>query len=382
MKYDLNINSNKKIGIFTDIHCGVEKDSTERLQETMICFNWINETFKKNNVDYIIFLGDLFDSRFSINTKTLNTAVAGIDLLSKNFEKVFIILGNHDSYYKNTNDVNSVDFLQNITSTNNVHIISKKPMYLNICTKTLGLYPWAAEQLLLEENNNIETCDYAFGHFEANGFVQPGGISSGGKTNLNDLYKFGDYIFSGHYHINKLYKSVSKKYNALQMVGSPLQINWSDYNLKKYIYTLNLFDGNIESFENNVNAIYNKVYYSKLEKNEYSNNDLVNICDNNYIKLIIDTKYEFNKILEFLNILKQFKIRSIETEYLISLTSNIINEASNNIEKSENKSNLDYILDYIDNIFLDISKIDGDINKETLKNLASEYFNKTLVSKN
>ena len=74
--------------------------------------------------------------------------------------------------------------------------------------------------------------------------MHPGGISSGGKTNLNDLYKFGDYIFSGHYHINKLYKSVSKKYNALQMVGSPLQLNWSDYNLKKYIYTLNILDGN------------------------------------------------------------------------------------------------------------------------------------------
>jgi hypothetical protein len=50
MKFDLNINSNKKIGIFTDIHGGVEKDSTERLLETTICFDWITKTFLKNKV--------------------------------------------------------------------------------------------------------------------------------------------------------------------------------------------------------------------------------------------------------------------------------------------------------------------------------------------
>lgn len=382
MKFDYNITINKKIGLFTDIHGGVDKDSSERLQETTVCFNWIVDTFKKQNVDYVFFLGDLFDSRFAINTKTLNTVVNGIELLSNNFEQIFIILGNHDAYYKNTNDINSVDFLEKITSNKNVHIISKSPLYLNICNKSFGLYPWASEILLLDENNNIETCDYAFGHFEANGFVQPGGVSSGNKTNLNDLYKFGNYIFSGHYHVNKLYKSISNKNNTLQMIGSPLQLNWSDYNLKKYIYTLNVIDGKIENFENNVNAIYNKIYYSKLEQNKYTTDELNNLCNNNYIKLIIDVKYEFNKILEYLNLLKQYKIRSLETEYLISLTSSLINEANNNLEKQENKSNLEYILEYIDKIYPEITKIDGDINIEILKNLATEYFNKVEILEN
>lgn len=381
MKYNLLVNSNKKIGLFTDIHCGVEKDSSERLKETSLCFNWINETFKREGVDYVFFLGDLFDSRFAINTKTLNTAIDGISLLATNFEKVFIILGNHDSYYKNTNDTNSIDFLEKITSNNNIVVISTEPYYLNICNKSLALYPWASEQLLFDENNTIETCDYAFGHFEANGFIQPGGLSSGGKTNLSDLYKFGDFIFSGHYHINKLYKSVSNKRNALQMIGSPLQLNWSDYNLKKYIYTLNVADDKIECFENNVNAIYNKLYYSKLENTEYTEQQLHNICFNNYIKFIVDSKYEFNKILDYLNELKKYEMRSLECEYLISLTSNLINEA-NSLEKAENKSNLDYIIDYIDIVYPDISKVDGDINKETLKTLATSYFNKTIVNEN
>lgn len=372
MNFKITTNKNKKIGLFTDIHCGVEKDSTDRLKETEVCFNWIIETFKKENVDWVFFLGDLFDSRFSINTKTLNTAISGIERLSKEFELVTIILGNHDSYYKNTNDINSVDFLEKVSANNNVIIVSKEPIYYNICGKTFGLYPWGSEALLFDENSNIETCNYAFGHFEVNGVLQPSGLSSGGRTNSSDLYKFGDYIFSGHYHINKLYKSTSGK-NALQMVGSPLQLNWSDYGLSKYVYTLNVCDDNIRALGNSQNAIYEKIFYSKLEKNQYTQADLNRLCNNNYIKLVIDEKYEFNKIVNYLSILKQFSVRSLETEYLISLTTTLMKNVDIK-DRDESKTNIDYILEYIDNLYTDISSIDGDIDRDKLVEYAKSYY--------
>ena len=64
-----------------------------------------------------------------------------------------------------------------------------------------------------------------FGHFETNGIELVGSISTGSKYNFQDLFKLGDYIFSGHYHINQLY-SGGKKHNRLLMVGSSLQLDW------------------------------------------------------------------------------------------------------------------------------------------------------------
>jgi len=54
---------------------------------------------------------------------------------------------------------------------------------------------------------------------------------------MRDIFKFSSMIFSGHYHLNKLYGDNSGK-SKLLMVGSPLQLNWSDYGLKKYVYVL------------------------------------------------------------------------------------------------------------------------------------------------
>lgn len=46
MKYNLISSLNKKLGIFTDIHFGIGKDSQYRLKETEKCIDWIIKTFK------------------------------------------------------------------------------------------------------------------------------------------------------------------------------------------------------------------------------------------------------------------------------------------------------------------------------------------------
>ena len=80
MRFNITTNKNKKIGLFTDLHLGVQKDALNRLEETSKCIDWIIKEFKKQKVDWIIFDGDFFDSRFSINVQTLNYA---IDIFTK-----------------------------------------------------------------------------------------------------------------------------------------------------------------------------------------------------------------------------------------------------------------------------------------------------------
>ena len=132
MKYNLVDTVNKKIGIFTDLHGGINKDSQYRLKETEKCVDWIISTFKKAKVDYVIFCGDLFDSRFSINVQTLNVVIKCIQNLAYSFEKIFLIVGNHDTFYKNINTVNSVKFLEKLSQTENLVIIEQDPYFIQI----------------------------------------------------------------------------------------------------------------------------------------------------------------------------------------------------------------------------------------------------------
>ena len=41
MDYYIQTCEDKKIGIFTDLHLGVQKDSQIRLDETLKCIDWI-----------------------------------------------------------------------------------------------------------------------------------------------------------------------------------------------------------------------------------------------------------------------------------------------------------------------------------------------------
>ena len=136
---------------------GVNKDSQYRLKETDKCIEWIIKTFKEENVDYVVFCGDFFYSRFSINVQTLNCAIQAIQNLAYNFERLYLIVGNHDTYYKNVNTVNSIKFLEKISQTDNIIIIQDDPYFLMIQDKSLGFFPWGytPEQRLNIKNYEI-----------------------------------------------------------------------------------------------------------------------------------------------------------------------------------------------------------------------------------
>ena len=152
MEYLIETKQNKKIVIFSDLHVGVSSDSKIRLNETRKCVDWIIKKFKDEYVDYVIFCGDLFNSRYSVNVNTLNHGVQIIEELSINFEQVFLIVGNHDIYYKNSNEINSVSFLEKVSENDNVHVISNNAKFLDINGVKIGLYPWAYN---IDEVKNI-----------------------------------------------------------------------------------------------------------------------------------------------------------------------------------------------------------------------------------
>lgn len=370
MKFDLSINQNKKIGLFTDCHIGVQKDNQIRLNETKKCFKWIIQIFKKNNIDWVIFCGDLFDSRFSINVQTLNYAFECIQELSYNFEKIFLIIGNHDTFYKNNNSVTSVNIFSKISETNNIIIIDQKPFFIQMIDKSLGLFPWGYDL----ENYKNQPCDFGFGHFQVNGVDQFNIVSSGSKYHWKDLKKLSSNIYSGHYHNESIYKN---RKNIVYMLGDPLQLNWGEYNKEKYIYSLDCMNNQFERYKNQLNSRFEKIFYSMFQKDEYNKEKLQKLCEHNFCKLIIDTKYQFENVLKYADMIKELKPITFQIEYLISLTSDIILQSTDEIVKSNSKDNKAYLLEYIRNIYKQIKEVDDTINLDILNQLIIQYYQKT-----
>jgi predicted MPP superfamily phosphohydrolase len=111
----------------------------------------------KNSVSNVIFCGDYFHQRNALTVDTLNIAHRCLQALAKH-TKVYMIIGNHDLFNKNSTDVNSINIFRDI---NNVVVVDK-PLECKLNDKTALFVPWLSD---LSEYKT-SSFDMMFGHFE------------------------------------------------------------------------------------------------------------------------------------------------------------------------------------------------------------------------
>ena len=102
-----------KIALITDQHFGARNDSIQFLDFYQ---KFYEETFfptlEKENIDTVLILGDTFDRRKYVNFYTYKRArEMFFDKLHSRGILVHMLAGNHDTYFKNTNEVNSIRLL-------------------------------------------------------------------------------------------------------------------------------------------------------------------------------------------------------------------------------------------------------------------------------
>ena len=102
-----------KIAILNDTHFGVRNDSEAFRDYQLKFFNDIFFPYiKKHNIKTLVHLGDVVDRRKFINHQTASVwRKAFWDVLWKEKIDTHIIIGNHDTYFKNTNEVNAIENL-------------------------------------------------------------------------------------------------------------------------------------------------------------------------------------------------------------------------------------------------------------------------------
>jgi hypothetical protein len=240
----------KKAAVFTDIHFGMRQNSKAHNEDCAAFVAWFCKTARENGCDTAIFMGDWHHHRATVNVSTLNYTVDAVNHISKNFERFFFIPGNHDLYYREKRDLNSVPFLKNLKN-----VILVNDVYTEGET---SLVPW----LVGDEWTKMKrlTSRYVFGHFELPSFKMNamvempdhGGLNSGHFPNQ-------EYVFSGHFHLRQQRGNVHYIGNAfphnfadawdddrgmmiLEWGGAPEYIAWPDAPKFKTIDLTRLID--------------------------------------------------------------------------------------------------------------------------------------------
>jgi metallophosphoesterase superfamily enzyme len=132
-----------KVAILTDSHYGAKKGS-KHLHDYFELFykNVFFPALEEHGIETVIHMGDAFDSRKSIDYQSLEWAKRVVFDPLKKYD-VHMIVGNHDCYYKNTNNVNSPALL--LKDYPNIKTYSS-PTNTKVCGIDMTFIPWICSE--------------------------------------------------------------------------------------------------------------------------------------------------------------------------------------------------------------------------------------------
>lgn len=195
----------KKAAVFTDIHFGLKSNSTLHNEDCLAFVKWATTKAKEEGCETCIFTGDWHNNRASINILTLGYSLRALEHLNANFDAVYFIPGNHDLYYRDKRDVQSVEWAKHLP---NIHICNDWFTSGNVV-----IAPW----LVADDHKKIQkmTAKYMFGHFELphfymNAMVQ---MPDHGDIKREDFGHI-EHVFSGHFHKRQTHKNITYIGNA------------------------------------------------------------------------------------------------------------------------------------------------------------------------
>jgi len=202
----------KHVAVFTDIHFGLKHNSKRHNTDCINFLEWFIEQAKARGCETCIFMGDWNHHRASINVSTLNYSMTAFSMLNKAFDNTYFIVGNHDLYYKEKREINSIPMAELYP---NIHLIDE-------ITKKDGvaIIPW----LVGDEWKGVAKIKskYMFGHFELPKFKMNAQVEmpDHGQLKAGD-FQHQDYIFSGHFHKRQ-------HSGIIHYIGNPFGHNYAD----------------------------------------------------------------------------------------------------------------------------------------------------------
>jgi DNA repair exonuclease SbcCD nuclease subunit len=336
-----------KIAILNDTHLGIRNssnvflDNAEKFYEE-IFFPYLLE----NKIKHILHLGDYYDNRKFVNFRALNrNRQHFLDKLREHKIAMDIIPGNHDTFYKNTNEVNSLKELLGHFM-NEINIVMK-PTVMKYGSMKIALLPWIANDNREKSLNFIQNCkaDWLAGHLELSGFEMMRGIRNQHGMDASLFSRF-ENVLSGHYHVG------SKEQN-IHYLGSQMEFFWSDAHDPKGFHVLDTETRELEKIYN-PHTLFHRINYDDTDTS-FSDFDF-SVVDNKFVKIVVYNKSDMFTFDTFVDKIQNRPIHELKiAENFSDFIGDNVDDESISIEDTS------VLLDsYID-------AVDTDLDKETIK---------------
>ena len=317
-----------KIAIITDTHYGARKGA-DYIHSYFKKFydNIFFPYLEKNNIDTIIHMGDMFDSRKSIDYQSLEWSKRVVFEPLKKY-KVHAITGNHDAYYKNTNKVNSPELL--LKDYDNI-ITYSNPTEITVGGLDILLLPWINSENFKESKEFIDNSKskIAMGHLEINGFKATRGHMMEDGMDVNIFSKF-EKVYSGHFHT----RSTDGK---IYYLGNPYEMYWNDVNDKRGFH---IFDTETLTHTpiNNPYKLFYNIYYEDTPHQTFDSTEYTN----KLVKVIVRKKTNTKQFEKFIDKLYSSNVQDLK------IIENFVIQENENFEIDEEENTLSILNGYID----------------------------------
>ena len=346
-----------KVAIITDQHFGARNDSVGFLDFFEQFYdNTFFPTLDAIDVDCVLILGDTFDRRKYVNFYSLDRAKKMFfNKLEERGIKVIMIAGNHDTYFKNTNEVNSPELL--LAEYTNVSLVHKA-MDITVDDTPICFVPWICPENYDEsiETLNTSKAEICMGHFEIAGFAMYRGMESHEGLS-KDLFKKFDMVFSGHYH----HRSDD---GHIYYLGNPYELTWQDYNDPRGFHLFDLQTRQLEFIGNPYTMFQRVEYDDSLTDPSVQSYDYLK---NKFVKVIVVNKNDLYKFDKFIT--KVYNSNPYEVKIIEDFSEYTEGEIATDINLEDT---LDVLSNYVDSIETDYDK---DKVKTFMKALYTEAVN-------
>lgn len=346
--------------LISDTHFGVRSNSVEWMEIQRDYFENFFIPLLKNNMqpgDVLLHLGDMFDSRQTINIKVLNFAQEIFEKIAK-IIPVHIIVGNHDIYQKRSNNINSLTIFK---WTKNIHVYTE-PCILksNTHKNKIVLLPWEDDPNIQKENIINAASNYAFCHTDIQNikFNKKVLIEKGIPA---EIYKNYKGVYTGHIHY-------TQKYSNIRVIGSPYEITRSDSGNQKGIWMIDFINDKEAYFENTESPKFLKLKLSTVI--DFTLKEAKEKFHNNFIDILISSEdsitFPFANLLDILAPIKYRKLSYIVVQ-------------NEQFEDYENNEESDFDLLSLTNYYIDELQYAHKI-KEMMKDYTQKLFQRFMKS--
>ena len=347
-----------KIALITDTHWGVRNDQLAFLDNNK---RFLDDIFfpylDAHSIVDVIHLGDLVDRRKYLNINTAKRLRSDfIQPLHARGITPHLIIGNHDTYYKNTNSVNSIrEFYEHDFT------IYESAAEVEFDGVPILFIPWICDDNRDDTLKLIGTTNaqIALGHLELAGFEMYRGspVSHGDDRVLFDRF---DLVCSGHYH----HRSTA---GNIHYLGSHAEFTWSDYDDPKGFHILDTETREV-AFVENPFKMFRKVWYNDKDKTseEVMDRDFSKYAGA-YVKLIVSNKD--NPFVFDLFTTKLYEAQPLEVTIV---------EDHRNMDSIDEKDLLNEAEDTLTILSKYIGTIESNVDNKELDKLMRSLYNEAL----